>query len=184
MGWVVRIGVTVGLLVVAASWAGRRWNLRGGVFDVEPKLPLDRASHLRGQWAVVTGATSGLGYEVAKGLAAMDMNVIIGARSRESGEAAKKRMKQEIESNGGRGEIIVEVVDQSSFKSVESFADAVLKRTPTIASLILNAGIWANQSLTEDGISQTAQVNHYSGKQPSFQDPDCFSHSSLKGFCW
>ncbi|HEY8786153.1 MAG TPA: SDR family NAD(P)-dependent oxidoreductase, partial [Candidatus Limnocylindria bacterium] len=41
-----------------------------------------------GKVAVVTGATGGIGKEIARGLARAGMTVVIGARSIERGEAA------------------------------------------------------------------------------------------------
>lgn len=165
-GWISRISVSVGVLIVCASLAGRRWNHAGGVFDPVPVL--SGGEHLKGKWAVVTGANTGLGYEIAKGLVGLRMNVILATRNRASGLEAKERILSELSLSGFShydGELVVEQLDQSSFASVRAFADAVAARTSKkgLSSLIANAGIWANQKLTVDEISQTAQVNHYSG---------------------
>lgn len=114
---------------------------------------------------MVTGANNGLGLEVAKALAALGMSVVMGVRDARAGEGARSRIVRELEQEEGlKGvHLVVERVDQSSFESVRRFAEAVRRRSTRLDSLVCNAGIWANQSLTPDGISQTAQVNHYSG---------------------
>jgi NAD(P)-dependent dehydrogenase (short-subunit alcohol dehydrogenase family) len=64
-----------------------------------------------------------------------------------------------------KANVVVLQIDQSQFRSVRSFAEEVKKRIPQnqLKALVLNAGIWANQNLSEDSIPLTSQVNHYSG---------------------
>lgn len=110
MGWLLSLSAGVAVLVSAVSIAGSRWNARGtcilsnavllftllcsgGVFAPIPTfLP---ASAGGPSWAVVTGANSGLGYEIARGLSKLGFSVLVGVRSLEAGEAAAQRIVEE-----------------------------------------------------------------------------------------
>ena len=161
MGWILNISFFVVVLLAGFSFTAKRWNARGGVFDPLP-LPLDPVNDSgRGKVAIVTGGNAGLGFAVTKELFRVGYTVYIASRSLERGVTAKKKLlKQE---DNGLGHLRVLQLDLSSFKSVRKFVDDFSKKEKRLDVLVLNAGIWANQVKTEDGISQTAQVNHYSG---------------------
>ncbi|MCW8795793.1 MAG: SDR family NAD(P)-dependent oxidoreductase, partial [Chlorobium sp.] len=57
----------------------------------DTRLMLDQS----GKVAIVTGATSGLGYETARALAGKGARVIIAARDTAKGEGAKEKLKKE-----------------------------------------------------------------------------------------
>ncbi len=90
--------------------------------------------------AVVTGGTSGIGMEIARGLVRRGAIVVIGARDPHKGDAVRAELIREP----GGGTIEIVSLDVSSMASVRQFASAVAVQHPTIQLLINNAGAWFN----------------------------------------
>ena len=90
---------------------------------------------LSGQIALVTGASSGLGYRFSKVLASCGAKVAISARRKEKLES----LAEEIKANGG--ECMVVPIDMTNRKSIKSAVDTVSKKMGTIDTLVNNAGI-------------------------------------------
>lgn len=106
--------------------------------------------------AVVTGGTSGIGREVARGLMHRGAIVVIGARNSSKAEAVRAELIREP--GGGTVEIIP--LDISSMASVREFASAVAAEHATIQLLINNAGAWFNDRLVnEEGHELTFATN-------------------------
>lgn len=96
---------------------------------------------LKEKVVVVTGASRGIGKEIALRLASMDMTVIVNyAGSKEKAENVVK----EIEEKGGRAEAIQ--CDVSDFTQCQKMIEDVHKRYGSIDVLVNNAGI------TRDGL--------------------------------
>ncbi len=106
---------------------------------------------------VVTGANSGIGREVARGLAAEGWRVLMVARSREKGEAARA----EIMASTGNRHVELLISDLSSQRIVRELAATILDRCDRLDALINNAGLTLGKRiLTDDGIEMTFAVNH------------------------
>lgn len=88
-----------------------------------------------GKTALVTGASRGIGREIARTLAAAGATVIVAARSLEDAS----RVAGEIEQSGGRGRAVS--LDISDDASVASAAKEVLEVYGSIPLLVNNAGI-------------------------------------------
>ncbi len=89
-----------------------------------------------GSNVLVTGASRGIGAEIARSLAEFGLKVWINYRS---GEAEAKTIKAEIEANGGTAEIIgFDVSDEEAF--VESIK-SIVKADGALSYLVNNAGI-------------------------------------------
>lgn len=87
--------------------------------------------------AIVTGASRGLGKEMAKSLAADGMHVVINHRSERSGELAEATL-HEIESAGGSGEVIC--ADVTDNQAVTRMINGIYKAHKRIDVLVNNAG--------------------------------------------
>ncbi|KAK3578962.1 hypothetical protein CHS0354_034751 [Potamilus streckersoni] len=114
---------------------------------------------LTGQYAIVTGANSGIGYETARSIAFHGAKVIMACRNLNSAEACKKAIMTE------RPDSQVEVMhlDLSSLASVKDFADKYKDNKWPLHLLILNAAVFGIQhTWTEDHLEMTFQVNHLS----------------------
>ncbi|OLP19266.1 3-oxoacyl-[acyl-carrier-protein] reductase [Leptolyngbya sp. 'hensonii'] len=92
--------------------------------------------HLRGQVAIVTGASRGIGRAVALALATEGAKVVVNYAS--SGEAAEK-LVAEIAAAGG--EAIALQADVSQLEQVEALVEATMQQWGRIDVLVNNAGI-------------------------------------------
>lgn len=111
---------------------------------------------MKGKTCLVTGATSGIGKEIASGLAAMGADVILVGRSREKcGSAA-----QEIRARTNN-DVSYLVADLSSQASIRQLAKEFSNAHQRLDVLVNNAGVFmAKREVTVDGIEQTFAVNH------------------------
>lgn len=107
--------------------------------------------------ALVTGANSGLGKAIARALAAGGDRVLMVARDRARGEAARA----ELVAATGNEDIDLLVADLSSQAEVRRLADQVRARTDRLHRLVNNAGTaFPTRALTDDGVERTLAVNH------------------------
>jgi len=112
---------------------------------------------LSGRTALVTGATTGIGKETARALAAAGATVVITARSDEKGSAAVAEL---IELVPG-ADITYEVLELGSLDSVRAFTDRFAAAHDRLDLLIGNAGIMAVPfGRTDDGFELQFGTNH------------------------
>jgi uncharacterized protein len=105
--------------------------------------------------AVVTGASSGIGAEIARGLAGNGMHCVVVARREERLRALAEEIDGEVER-----------CDVSDRAAVEAMAERVLERHPAIHVLVNNAGIPARTGFLDgDGntIEEVIRVNYLGG---------------------
>ncbi len=102
-----------------------------------------------GKRALVTGASSGIGYHTALELARKGAHVLIASRDRGRGEAALTRLQRDVP--GARSELCI--VDLASLASIRAFATTEIERGLPLNLLINNAGVMAppKQMETVDG---------------------------------
>jgi retinol dehydrogenase-13 len=112
---------------------------------------------LSGSVAVVTGATAGLGREIARGLVRLGAQVIINARDPGRGEAARA----DLSAGTGRADAVtVRPMDVSDQGSIRSFAAAVRARHDHVDILVNNAGAWfTDRRDSVDGLELTFATN-------------------------
>jgi len=85
--------------------------------------------------AIVTGASSGIGYVTALALSKAGAKVAIGARRTDK----LTKLEEEIKQNGG--EVFSQKLDVTKKSECDSFVDAVLKKWNSVDILVNNAGI-------------------------------------------
>jgi len=113
-------------------------------------------SSQRGKTFFVTGANTGIGFEVAKALAGEEARVLIGCRSQEKAEQAIERIIAQFPYANVK---FVEL-NLSSLESIKSAAERV-QQEERLDVLVNNAGIMVPPyELTEDGFESQFGVNH------------------------
>lgn len=111
----------------------------------------------KGKIVIVTGSSSGIGYEAARVLANKGAKVIIAVRNLEKGEKAKEKILNQNES----ADVEVMKIDLSDLSSVKSFADEFIKTYAKLDILINNAGVMIPPySKTKDGFELQFGTNH------------------------
>ena len=109
------------------------------------------APNLTGKVAIVTGATTGIGKQIALGLARAGAHVVIGARSLDRGEAARAEIG---------GDVSVLPLDVSSVESVRAFSEAFGREHAQLHVLVNNAGVWhSDRHTSADGYELTFATN-------------------------
>ena len=111
-----------------------------------------------GKIAIVTGANSGLGFEVAKVLARKGAHVIMGCRNIEKAEEAHNQIISE------EGNVSLEIIqlDLSDLASIREFAKKFSEKHQHLDILCNNAGIMMTPyQKTVDGFELQLGTNHF-----------------------
>ena len=93
---------------------------------------------LKGQVALVTGCSTGLGVQMAKALANQGANIVVVARRQNLIEEVAKEIKEEF-----NVETLPVVCDITDTEAVESLVDKTLEKFGRIDILVNNAGTGA-----------------------------------------
>jgi NAD(P)-dependent dehydrogenase (short-subunit alcohol dehydrogenase family) len=112
---------------------------------------------LRGRVVLITGANAGIGFETSCALADLGATVVMAARSREKGEAAKRA----VEERTGSDQVVLGSLDLSSFDSIRAFAAWFLAEFDRLDVLVANAGLILDlRRETAEGFEEMFGVNH------------------------
>ena len=110
-----------------------------------------------GKVVIVTGSSSGIGYEAARVLANKNAKVIIAVRNFKKGENAKAK----IMSKNSKADVRVMKIDLSDLSSIKDFADEINQKFEKLDLLINNAGVMIPPySKTKDGFELQFGTNH------------------------
>lgn len=123
--------------------------------------PVCKPQDLTGKTAVVTGGTTGLGFETALGLAKMGAKVIITGCSESRGRAAVAELTKRSKNSN----VTFIAGDMADFAAVNELAKKILAEAPVINILVNNAGkVYSGkvQKVTKDGHCEMFQVNFLS----------------------
>lgn len=120
----------------------------------------DRIRDLSGKTHIITGTTSGTGFEAARILLSKGAKVVMLNRNPKKSEDTITALKQELGNNIEVSAIKLDLADQASVKKA---AAEVLKTVSQIDALICNAAIAQvpNQTLTTDGWESQMGTNHF-----------------------
>ncbi|KAL2072435.1 hypothetical protein VTL71DRAFT_11778 [Oculimacula yallundae] len=108
---------------------------------------------------IVTGGTSGLGYNCALTLAQKNPNYLIIVASRKDSETSASSINKTLKQNNA----IFLPLDLSKLDNIRAFASAFSKNNyPPIKALLLNAALQfpSGLNMTEDGIEKTFGITH------------------------
>ena len=152
---------TLGTAAIGTAVVLNRLNNR------EQNVYYPPAGSMEGQVVVITGASSGLGLESAKRLAAAGATIVLTSRSEEKGrrsiESINEYLREKNVYDEGEAKLYSIVLDLDSLDSVKQFpASFKALGLNEISVLINNAGVMAipDRQLTIDGFERTFQSNH------------------------
>jgi NAD(P)-dependent dehydrogenase (short-subunit alcohol dehydrogenase family) len=113
---------------------------------------------LTGKRAIVTGANSGLGFELTRRLAKAGAAVTLAVRNRSKGEAAIAQLTAEIQD----ARLSVRLIDLTSLASVQAFAESMVRDGHPVDILINNAGVMMppRRETTDDGLELQFEANY------------------------
>ena len=119
---------------------------------------LTDAPRLDGKIAIVTGASGGLGWETALGLAQQGATTILAGRNPVKGADALARLMRRAPGTTARFELL----DLASLDSVAMFAGRIAAAHPAVAVLVNNAGVMAPPArrVTADGFELQFGTNY------------------------
>ena len=127
------------------------------VHQIQPGWSTADIPGLAGRTAVVTGASSGIGHEIARQLAAHDAHVVLACRN--SDRAAQAAREIRAESPAASTE--ARVLDLGSLRSIRRFAAELGERHGGLDILVNNAGISGGpRRETADGFEAHFGVNY------------------------
>lgn len=128
-------------------------------FGLEGWTP-ERIGSLKGKTYLITGATSGTGFEASKILAAKGAKVLMLNRNPKKSEDVIAAIKEDL---GNDVDVSFVRMDLGEQASVQKAAEELLETVSRIDALICNAAIAQvpNQQLTVDGFESQLGVNHY-----------------------
>ncbi|GAB5556332.1 MAG: SDR family oxidoreductase [Schleiferiaceae bacterium] len=120
----------------------------------------ERIQNLNGKTYVITGTTSGTGYEAARILLSKGAKVVMLNRNVQRAENTIQALKEELGNHIDVSNIQMDLAEQSSVKKA---AQQVLDTVPQIDALHCNAAIAQvpQQTLTHDGFESQMGTNHF-----------------------
>ncbi|MCP4438049.1 MAG: SDR family oxidoreductase [Aureispira sp.] len=120
----------------------------------------ERIGNLNGKTYVITGTTSGTGFEAAKILLSKEAKVVMLNRNPKKSADVIATLQQEL---GKDIDISCIQMDLAELASVKKAAEEMLKTVARIDALICNAAIAQvpKQQITVDGFESQLGVNHY-----------------------
>ena len=122
------------------------------------KWDANSVSDQTGRIAVVTGSSSGIGFETARVLAEKHATVILAVRNQKKANAAIEKIKTSYP----EADVSMMMLDLASLKSVKEFSEAFKEKYKKLDLLINNAGVMMPPySKTEDGFELQMGTNHF-----------------------
>jgi len=117
----------------------------------------ENISDQKGKVVIVTGSSSGLGYETAKVLGNKNATVIVAVRNEVKGNAAVESIKVENPNT----DVQVMLLDLSNLESIHKFTENFKKKFNKLDLLINNAGVMnPPYTKTKDGFELQFGTNH------------------------
>ncbi|KAI4225793.1 MAG: hypothetical protein L6R36_003634 [Xanthoria steineri] len=131
-----------------------------------PVPPLPPGTTAKGKTIVITGASSGMGFETARQVLILGATtVVLAVRDTVKGEARKASLLADraITQANNTPNILVMSLDMANYASVRAFSEAIKAKLPALHILVLNAGIVVTKyARSTTGHERSVQVNYLS----------------------
>lgn len=136
------------------------WAYWEQYLDINYRIPVRLANRLRGKVALITGASSGIGFATSKKLAMAGAKVILVARNRD-----KLELTRQVIARAG-GEAYVYTCDLNEIEDIDRMASEVLRDFGHVDILINNAGRSIRRAVMESldrfhDFTRTMQLNYF-----------------------
>jgi NAD(P)-dependent dehydrogenase (short-subunit alcohol dehydrogenase family) len=116
---------------------------------------------LESKTCLITGSTSGIGKEIAIGLAKMKANVVLVGRNKAKCQATLEEIWRNASIDTSKNQVSYLLADLSSQASIHQLAKEFLYSYESLDILVNNAGVFLSRRFdTVDGIEYTFAVNH------------------------
>lgn len=113
-------------------------------------------ARLDGRVCVITGATSGVGYEAAKRFARGGAHVVMVCRNAQKAELVREELAQHFQA-----EIDIVIADFARFRDVRYAAEKINHAYSRVDVLVNNAGVhYTHRKINENGVELVFAVNH------------------------
>ncbi|CAJ1952200.1 unnamed protein product [Cylindrotheca closterium] len=156
-------GVAGAAVLGTATAAGAAVAVNGQSND-NKKIYEPAPGSMDGKVVLITGASTGLGLESAKRLAAAGATIVLTSRNQAKGEKAVANVEEYVrEQKGSTPKVYSLVLDLDDLENVKAFPNAYKALgLGNISVLLNNAGVMAipDRQLTKDGYERTFQSNH------------------------
>lgn len=137
-------------------WKQYEWSNIRAMLKNNKAMPKQEQKDLHGHLVVITGATSGIGYEAARLYASHGADLLMINRNKEKSEKLKAELQQQFS-----GVYTYFIADFSKLKEIHAAADFLHSLDRDICVLIHNAGVYnTKKRFTEDDIEEVFQVNY------------------------
>ncbi|MBI3171536.1 MAG: SDR family oxidoreductase, partial [Hydrocarboniphaga effusa] len=142
------------------DYAEKLWQYWELHLDLDVKVSRRATQKLASKVAIVTGASSGIGFITARKLAAAGARVILVARTKEKLEETQRIIQK------AGGEAHVYPCDLNSMEAIDAMADKVLQEFGHVDILINNAGRSIRRAVLESldrfhDFERTMQLNYF-----------------------
>jgi len=112
---------------------------------------------MEGKICMITGANTGIGFEIAKGLAAKGADVVLVCRNETKGQAALTNIREQT----GNSNIHLMLCDLSSQEAIHQLVQDFTSSFGVLDVLVNNAGaLFFEKTLSRDGIEMNLATNY------------------------
>ena len=135
------------------------WAMVKSQYLTRPRrAPVD--TDLSGQVAIITGASSGLGYQAARHLLSLKLShLIVAVRDQEKGDSAATKLRADFPA----AKVEVWLLEMTSYPSIQAFCRRAEAELARLDITILNAGLMHLEfTKSETGHEEMLQVNYLS----------------------
>ena len=125
--------------------------------NIEKWLNKNLTTNLSNKTIIITGANSGIGFEVSYLCASLNANVIMAVRNLSRGNIAKEKILKDFPN----ANISLMELDVSSINSIKAFTNNIIENNIDIDVFYNNAGILKASGTTVDGIELIMGTNYF-----------------------